>query len=266
MVVLSWVLGACAGTRGALPTSQPEASAVEGGLSIRAIDVYVPGPWERRMIARVGDVEAVERRTASAPDGNGVWTLRVEQARASEGADPDDWQPLQTLTLARTSDGAVVLLELVNSDRATRSEFCGWGGGDAGGAGGVDSDNLGGIPSGRVGLTLMAGTLEGSSRFESAVRTWRGKGFLHGPTPDARRASAGRATSEAHAARDGDAIVVATTLTLDAGPAIVTRESELRFVEGAGGSLRLLRDRTTLRVRVGPLTIERSTREAVLEE
>lgn len=206
------------------------------------------------MVALVGGTEVEERRIASTPDATDAWTLRVEQLRG------EAWRPLQTLTLARTRDGGVELLELINHDRGSRSAF-----------GRVGPRGVAPEGGESRGLMLLPAMLTEGASFSAPVRTWRGKEQLEGAAPEDARAARGVARSESRATREGGAILVTTVLTLEAPPATITRESMLAFasedgVDGLPTALRLLRDRSTLRVRVGPLTIERSTREATPKE
>jgi hypothetical protein len=63
--------------------------------------------------------KAFERRTATAPDALGAWTIAIERRES----DRDAWTLERTLSLARSSDGLVTLSRLDDASRGTRTVF-----------------------------------------------------------------------------------------------------------------------------------------------
>ncbi len=228
VVGLTVLLAGCAtGGPGAVATSPVTAggeSAVDSSneVTIAASVVYPQGPWDRDAGDTLNRKPMQTRASASQPDDQGRWTVTVRQRGDERAA----WTDVQSLTLSLDERGAILLHELTTFTRGTRAVFS---------------------PA----LALCPPVITGSPH--EATSQVRSTG-LDG-TSDVRT---GTAQATAVAAAVENASEARLTLTINLGPAKITRSAT--YLVPAGAEMPSA-ERSELVVKGGPFVLQREVRE-----
>lgn len=215
------------GTPQAIPGNVGSAS-IEGGVLTPAM-LFPPGPAElllrSREKGRVGEW-ASERRTTSARDADGRWTLTFEVRSSADGP----WKEVRRLGLEIGPAGGVCMRTLRDAERKTQLTFT--------------------PPIEIFPASLGPGTTTNSrADVESFDLDSQGE-------PKGRPSRGAAAHTTEHAGRADGAETIIATLRLELSGAVVTRQRRSGYGDGA-----LVREREELTVKVGPFTVDRSVRE-----
>jgi hypothetical protein len=235
-----------------------------GPIVLRAPEIYSPGPCVRAFATLVttgaGDARMREERNWTAADAiTGAWRVDYREAPLDEVG--GDWTPVQSLELATAPDGAVVLRSLENHATGKRMRF---------------TRRKGGGKEGTLlapGLVLMPATLRQGEVHEDVcpARTGDipvtadgggeggGGGLEGGGLAGSGRV---RAWITDEAGVSPRSAVLHVQLVISAGPAIIQRRTQVRLRQRADATWATTGDLATLRVLVGPIEIEQSSRDA----
>ena len=244
---------------------------------------YRPGPSQRSFQTHLGNdddpdaPQVLEARTASAPDAQGTWTLAISQrpwasadpataleGKTAEGSPPPApiTTPITTLRLRQDPDGSIRLLEVINHERGTRSSL---GSEQDPGAGLViaPAQLVPNAPAFTARGVALSGDLPAPDKADQPAAP---PAAPPADPPTNRWRGSAVATAQAFVDPTDQAgpTRVRLSLRIGAGPAVILRESELTLSPdpASAQAWRVEHERSTLRVSVGPLTIDRRVREA----
>jgi len=227
MLLVFMLLPAALGCSNAPKRVAPAGMIVSG--SIRASDVYSPGPRER-IFESVSTKPSPggglqQRRTTTPADVDGAWSLIIDKPqRVAMGAKPGEWIRERELRVARTADGSVMMLRITDFEKKTTTSF---------------------IPP----LILLPPILGGGAPFTAQSKLEVRDAGRSEKVTDRGEATL-TATLESRGEHDA---TIFQTMLFEIGPAKVEQERVQRIaVDGTG----LIAESESLRVKVGFITIK----------